>query len=497
MSGALMQLIAYGAQDLYLTGNPIITYFKVVYRRHTNFSVESIEQSFNISLNFGGSASVTLSRHGDLVNGVYFETTLPNIQESTGTTCGSETRWIDDVGHHLIDSVECEIGGNQIDKHYGDWLEIWAQLTVPAGKMVGYREMIGMDRLDSLGQLTGLQNNVVGSDSSRYRTGVTAAQATIPGRTIYVPLQFWFCRNSGASLPLIALQYHEVKLHFTLKRGDQCIIGYDNLVDTPSLKNTTLWVDYIYLDTDERRRFAQISHEYLIEQLQYGGPDIGVTTATANKNHRICLNFNHPVKELVWVVQYEKALNRNLNQWSNYTNSRAGPGSSESDMGVDFEDIGALSEFHPVTDTLTTTAGFGAATGSALASSSRVGDQLASSPNRSRTPLVSAKLQLNSVDRFATRNGTYFNWVQCFKHHTNIPDSPGIHVYSFALKPEDHQPSGSCNFSRIDRAYLDLTIMLGNHTDWGPVFDYQVRVYARNYNILRVCSGMAGIAYSN
>jgi hypothetical protein len=487
-----MQIVAYGAQDIYITSNPNITFFKAVFRRYTNFAMESIEQTFNGIAQFGGTVSTIISRTGDLVNGVYLQTTLPNIRELTGATSGSETRWIDDIGHHLIDYVDISIGGQRIDRHYGDWLEIWAQLTVPAGKMRGYREMIGMDPLDPLNQLTGLQGNVVGSDAYRYNMTGTAENYTIPGRTIYVPLQFWFCRNIGLALPLISLQYHEVKITVKFKTLSQCVINSANLASPVNMGATSIWVDYIYLDTDERRRFALVAHEYLIEQLQFTGADVGSNIATIASNKKLQLQFNHPIKELIWVVQYDLALDQRLNQWSNYTTARAGPGNTPDDMGADFLDATDLINFYPIEETLTATEGYGASSGGS--SSNTMSDQIASQPLHGKNPVVSAKLELNGHDRFSARPGTYFNWVQCMKHHTNIPASSGINVYSFALKPEDHHPSGTCNFSRIDNVTLSLTLIAGNNTDWGPDFSYQVRVYATNYNILRIMSGMAGVA---
>jgi len=402
-----MQLVAYGAQDIYLTGNPMITYFKVVYRRHTNFAMESIQQTFNGSVGFGNRVTALISRNGDLVSGMTLEVTLP--------ANATNQRWINDVGHYLVQQVEVEIGGQLIDRHYGDWLEIWAQLTVPASKKLGYRQMIGQDLVGTGGALTGLQ---------------TDAGAAVASRTLFVPLQFWFCRNIGLALPLIALQYHEVKVNIQFATATAVSDGADPVTGT---LGATLWVDYVYLDTDERRRFAQVSHEYLIEQLQFGGDESVATSAPKAVN----LNFNHPVKELVWVCKNAAA------KGSKYTNT----------------DLAAL-------------------------------DNFAGPSTAGVNPVTDAKLQLNGHDRFAQRDGAYFNKVQTFQAHTCVPDSPGINVYSFALKPEEHQPSGTCNFSRIDNAKLNLTI--GTLTGGGVV-----KVFATNYNVLRVMSGMGGLAYSN
>lgn len=459
MSGGLMQLVAYGAQDIYLTGAPQITFFKVVYRRHTNFALESIEQTFNGQADFGKRVSALVSRNGDLINRVYLQARLPTV----ACQCSS-FRWIDDVGHHMIHNVVVEIGGQQIDKQYGDWLQIWSELTVPAGQQLGYKDMIG---------------GSVGAESQLPGSLQQWSTQDKPGKVLFVPLQFWFNRNVGLSLPLIALQYHEVRINIEFRPASQLVITADPCLTNLSLESASLWIDYVYLDTDERRRFAQVSHEYLIEQLQFTG-DEDLTTAS----NKIRLNFNHPVKELIWVVQHEHLIGTSdvddmgvlaNNQRSNYTDV-----------------LGSLNYDH-------------------------------TKPLLSGNPVKEAKLQLNGHDRFAARVGRYFSLVQPYQHHTNIPRSPGINVYSFALKPEEHQPSGSANFSRIDTATLQLVVGYTNtliencafDTDGlpssfvadiepfvgcaleGAVITAKLRVYAVNYNVLRVMSGMAGQAYSN
>ena len=391
MGGGLMQLVAYGAQDIYLTGNPQITFFKVVYRRHTNFAIESIEQTFNGSVDFGRKVSCTVSRNGDLIHKVYLQVDLPAI-------ASTNYAWADNIGHVLIDEVSVEIGGQTIDKHYGDWLTIWNELSQTSEKFEGYREMIG--------------------DTS----ALTTTNVANPAATLYVPFQFWFCKNPGLALPLIALQYHEVKFNITFRPVSECLQGTVPGSGLPSLANASLYVDYIYLDTDERRQFAQVQHEYLIEQLQFTGAESFSNTAVKSK-----LALNHPCKELVWVVQ--KDSNAAANEWSNYT-------------------FGGLD------------------------------------------PVETAKLQLNGHDRFSSRDGKYFNLVQPYQHHTRIPDS-GVYVYSFALNPEQHQPSVTVNMSRIDNATLQLTL----HSDASA--GCKLRVYAVNYNVLRIMAGMGGLAYSN
>ncbi len=515
MTGGLMQLVAYGAQDVYLTGNPQITFFKAVYRRHTNFSMEAIEQVFNGQADFGKKVTCTISRNGDLIHRMYLQVTLPRIE---ATSSSAFFRWVNYVGHMLIKSVEVQIGGQRIDKQYGDWLNIWTELTVQPGHRAGYDNMVG-----NTVALTG--------------TGLSSTEAT----TLYVPLQFWFCRNPGLALPLIALQYHEVKIEMDIRPKSELYVSTSGSLSAcgvstngldafcvPSLEYASLYIDYIYLDTDERRRFAQTSHEYLIEQLQFTGDE-----STVNTNVKVKLNFNHPVKELIWVVQRDDVVKLGYNQWNNYTDdfdadSGVGSGSglpNASNLvfsnveggsnvfpfvgvndnaayiaqllaaGIDVGSVGATgASVRPVTlpvgpgpnaNNLAPT-DFGAFTTAADYS-----DHAGFGPiNAGRNPTVRAKLQLNGHDRFQERLGSYFNLVQPYQHHTNIPPT-GINVYSFALFPEQHQPSGTCNFSRIDNATLQLQLTpkaaLGS----------KIRVYAVNYNVLRIISGMGGLAYSN
>ena len=405
MAGGLMQLVAIGAQDLFLTSNPDITFFKVNHRKYTNFAIESIEQNFSGQVDFGKKATVNVSRNGDLIHKVYLQVDLPAMTQSTG-----DVRWTRNIGHALIEEVEIQIGGQTIDKHYGDWLNIWNELTQTAERADGYNVMIGNT------------------------STLNEADTSIPATTLYVPLQFWFCKNPGLALPLIALQYHEVKFNLTFRAASECYITDDNLTPTsgvPSLGNASLFIDYIYLDTEERRQFAQVRHEYLIEQLQFGGAE-----AFSSSTFKSKLTFNHPCKELVWVVQPDANVDSGANRWSDYT-----------DSGLSAPDF-------------------------------YLGDD----------PLADAKLQLNGQDRFATRKARYFNVVQPYQHHTRTP-AAGIYVYSFALNPEQFQPSGSVNMSRIDSAVLQLSTTSSVAS--------KLRVYAVSMNILKIVSGLGGLNYSN
>jgi len=358
----------------------------------------------------------------------------------------SSTTYVNYLGLRLIKSVVIEIGGQQIDKHYSDWLYIWNELSLPLGKRYAYDTMVGADK------------DIVSNADT----------------TLYIPLEFWFCRNVGLALPLIALQYHEVKVKIDFESKDKCFCSATGGNQTPAnilaefpsdLKNVSLWVDYIFLDTDERRRFAQLSHEYLIEQLQFTG-----TESLSSGNNRIKLNFNHPCKELVWVAKVAENTT-SVSRWYDYTDG-------------DYIDLASSGSQGAVGGQRITEDTF----------------QVGTSPNiLGKNPFKDAILQLNGNDRFAIRKGAYFNYVQPYQHHTNIPANPGINVYSFALKPEDHQPSGTLNMSRIDTATLMVnvtsTISIAGST---RVAKYDgINIYAVNYNVLRILSGMGGLAYSN
>jgi len=381
-----MQLVAMGAQDVYLTGNPQITFFKVVYRRHTNFSKECIAQTFNGSVGFGSSVTCTLSRNGDLVQEIYLRT---SITIKSGSQAAGEPYKLNDVTK-LIKTVEVEIGGQKIDKHYSQWLDIYNELFETSHD---YRYVMNST------------------------SGTSANPAADVSVTHYIPLRFWFNRNPGLALPLIALQYHEVKVNVTLgaetdligKLKDAVTEGGLTAVDT-TLDSADLLVNYLYLDTDERRRFAQVSHEYLIEQVQH----TGVETA----GESIDMNFNHPVKALFWTGTL----------WGN------------------------------------------------------------------------VKLQLNGHDRAAEQPHNYYHLVQPYESglgHSGkslsnttrawntVAADGDVGMYSFCLKPAEHQPSGTCNFSRIDNARLNMG---GSGSVW---------LFAMNYNVLRIMSGMGGLAYSN
>ena len=434
MGGGLMQLVAYGAQDVFLTGKPEISFFKVVYRRHTNFAMESIQQTLNGTTKFGNRLTSTVSRNGDLITNMWLEVDVPLPDGSSKSTTNE---YVNSLGHALIEYVELEIGGQRIDKHYGEYLEILSELTMPEEKRRAFNIMIGRrEHYD-------IECNRIDD-----ATTATAGDVALTSTKLYIPLQFFFCRNPGLALPLIALQYHEVKINLKLRDAALLLNRSGRTISNdPTVK---LYVDYVYLDTTERRRFAQMQHEYLIEQLQHTGPMKASDTTQR-------LNFNHPVKELIWVFRRDKAEVVNFNV--------AGEG------------------LYPVTsalDSSTTTEIVDISEDSAL-----------DLDNFSKM-----KLQLNGHDRFSERDAPYFKFVQPYQHHTRVPLKQPIYCYSFALNPEAHQPSGTCNFSRLDNVSMKFTHVESTASHKLGSSD-ELLVYAINYNVLRIVSGMGGLSYSN
>ena len=532
MGGGLLQLVSYGAQDIYISGSPQITFWKVLYKRHTNFAMESIEVTFNGQADFNKRVTAVINRNADLMYRTYLQVVLPAVDFASVTQL-NRFRWLNFIGHRLVKTVELEIGGQRIDRQYGDWMQIWTQLSQDQGTIEALNDMIGNTHdlvlmKDRRGYA--LDASCAGSEL----TNTCAPRAGTPARTLYIPLQFWFCRNPGLAIPLIALQYHEVRINVEFEQWINCTY-YELLTATPppvsiqSLTAASLYIDYIYLDTEERRRFAQQTHEYLIEQLQFTGAE-----AITSSSNKIQLNFNHPVKELVWVVQRDSFVDCTPNQVFiaevngcqpfNYTDDFSTEG-----IVMDVLARGSLVSGGPALGVPTAlgdgpsgpyfVAGLGApGVGPSLNGASWLDTNLGPGGNdqgivfedttnyllakvilqsgvrcEGKNPVEVAKLQLNGQDRFTEREGRYFSRVQPFQHHSRTP-AQGINVYSFALKPEEHQPSGTCNFSRIDKATLQLTVSVNTVRSGRTA---QVRVYAVNYNVLRVMSGMGGLAYSN
>jgi len=407
-----MQLVAQGAQDAYLTGDPKITFFKAQYKPHTNFAMECIEQVINGTPSAGGSSSVTISRNGDLVQEMFLKVTInSNANAQAARADDSATVY---TAERVISECELSIGGQRIDKHYQRWWRLFTELNYDEAAKAKYSKMC----------------NAVGNSDTD---------------TVYLPLIFFFNRNPGLALPLIALQYHEVRVDFKWSSDD-------NIWESGNGKaSVKCFANYIYLDTKERTMFAQKSHEYLIEQVQHTGAEAVSSTA-----RNIRLNYTHPVKELVWCCPQTTGVSTAAERLWNLTANDAANGATA---------IDASGSTQPhLSDGIVR-----------LPLATLVDDAM---------PLF--KLQLNGQDRMAEQDGKYFNQVQPLYHHSGCP-APGVYSYSFALKPEEHQPSGTCNFSRIDNATAVVT----------AANEGNLEMFAVNYNILRVMSGMGGIAFSN
>lgn len=412
--GGLLQLVAIGKQDIYLTGNPQITWFKMVYRRYTNFSIESQPMYFDGDPDFGKRLSCLVPRRGDLLGPVILEVTLPSLTNTDGTPAS----YVNSIGHALIEEISVEIGEQEIDRQTGEWMEIWSSLTTTSEQKDGFYDMIGKVDGYNPPNLTGQVK-------------------------LYIPLRFWFNKNPGLYLPLLALQYHPIRINVKLRELQKLFYSpvLINNCDTAQVNqakivNMQLWGDYYNLDVEERRRFVSSTHEYLIEQVQYTTP-LSIPAASTNTNVRI--EFNHPIREFIWVLQ--RSVMTQYHEWFNYSS-------------------------------------------------------LAMHETGTRTDLLqSANIQLDGQDRFETRDAGYFRLVQPWQFHTAIPNDKYIYLYSFALRPEDLQPSGSMNASRVDS--INLLCGLTPDANLSPVRgNATIIVYATNHNIFRVVNGFGGLVFT-
>jgi hypothetical protein len=373
--------------------------------------MENIEQTVNGTAASNGRVSVTIARNGDLIADMYVEMTANTTVDVTGLDAWAAERAIKDV--------ELSIGGQRIDKHYQKWWRLYAELYMDESKKANY------------GKMTSCR-------------GVASGHASV-----FLPLIFFFNRNPGLALPLIALQYHEVRIDFDLAS-----------TFSANFSAFKVWGNYIYLDTEERRRFAQKGHEYLIEQVQHTGSD---SLATAGSTKQIRLSYNHPVKELVWCTEASSNVVGDLNGIWNFSDTSVTISSNVAAIAVSNVAVAP-----------------GAAGAPLLLGLTEFDEDKSG-------PLDTFKLVLNGQDRFKEQGGKYFNSVQAYNHHTGSP-MPGIYSYSFALKPEEHQPTGTCNFSRIDNAQVAVKCNRNKSS---------LHMFATNYNVLRIQSGMGGLAFSN
>ena len=415
MGGGLIQLVSYGSQDLHLTNNPSMTFFKAVYRKHTNFSIESIGELLLGNTNFGGNCISEISRKGDLLYKMYLQVILPPATTVITSNVPTYENWTNSVGYALLEEVSIVIGGQEIDTHYSEWFDIWNELSDPhkkewnmVGKKATYSSLIQKQ-----------------TDNTRY----------------YIPLQFWFNKNPGLALPLIAISHHKVEIKIKLRSLDSLIVTDGSGVSTSgNIQEIQLFIDYIYLDADERRRFAQTEHEYLFEQIQY---NVGTVANGQNSKYLI---FNHPVKEIIWALR----------------NTSRGSESSTPALNLHRSYVNGNDWFNYSSAKKNTTLNLGTY------------DQFSK-----------ARITMDGVERFEKRDAIYFRQVQPYQHHSKIPEKE-VYSYSFCLNPEEHQPSGTCNFSRIKTVILELEGCIAS----------EILIFAINYNVLKIVGGMAAIKYN-
>tara|TARA_B100001123_G_C15214725_1_gene988718 strand:- start:94 stop:1377 length:1284 start_codon:yes stop_codon:yes gene_type:complete len=427
MGGGTLQLVAYGKQDETITGNPQITFFKMVYRRHTNFSIESMKQLFFGDFEKTGVTNTCkISKVGDLLGKIWLQVQLPTQSNTSGTY----TNWTNNTGHAFIKECDIEIGGTLFDKHHSQWLDIWNELTDHQEK-----EYIGLNKHKA--KHTYLRSKKNGINDTL---------------NLYIPLHFWFCKNPGLALPLISLQYHDVTLKL-ITRSVYGLINGDTLTCSGKKPVVDIYADYYYLDVEERKRFAQSSHEYLLEQVQQRKVEM---------QSAVKIDFTHPIKELIWVIQHVTPSTENITVPSSTTNLDA-----TKNTLTTMDNKNDYFNYSPITTQ--------------------------DSENYNGMVIYehfsTCKIQFNNTDRISERKASYFRMCQplAAKHRMS---QKHIYCYSFALDPGEQHPTGTCNFSRIDKIELKFT------TDKN-LFQGNISVYALNYNVLRISSGMAGLAYSN
>jgi len=424
MAGGVMQLVAYGAQDVYLTGNPQVSFFQAVYKRHTNFAMETIRQTLDGFPANGQVVSVTLGRMGDLVGDMFIKLTAVSGGINTSSSSSPYSSW---MAERAIESVELTIGGQQIDKHYQSWWRLYSEVFLAESQKIKYGKMA----------------------------------STINSGTVYLPLLFFFNRNPGMYLPLIALQYHDTRLFFKLTNEYATYF-----LTGANTDNFQVWANYIYLEPEERRILSQKTHEYLIEQVGYFAAPLPTSSGT------LPITLSHPVKEIIWCVSQTDKLEDNM--W-NFTYTSYGTKTQ-----IQIHANGHVRPLHALGSPVHQS-------GSAV-----MVEESTLSGTDSIAPLSLFNIQLNGQARFAQQDGKYFNQYQPYQYHSGTP-YPGIYVYSFALTPEKHQPSGSCNFSRIDNASITYTIK----SDAYSAGLNTLNLFAVNYNVLRISGGMGGLAFSN
>lgn len=517
MTGGLIQLVAYGVHDIFLTQDPQITFFKVVYRRHTHFSTEPIAQYFTHVPDFGRKVTCQISRNGDLIRNMDLVVTLPSIRDflnEDGTFDQiTKVAWVRKIGYAIIKSIEVEIGGLPIDKHYGEWLHIWAELTEIRDQ--GYKNMIG--DIDELYDFT--------SGKDEY--------------TLYIPLKFWFNKYSGLSLPIIALGYSEVKINLELEDLEKCLITTPtHYIETDDALVNFKVGEYIYqinggeniygmvsyFSPDNRRLYyKQISNKKFVGITASINPNdvnflenkqdlfnknqnfylIGMTTGfkampkinSVSSTYTFIRPRNINLKQCFLLVEYvyldEEERIKFIKTKHDYLIERLALMSEKT-----------ISSYNQTVklDIIQPTKILAWVVQNAYFKELYNNDHFnyttsfyyhSDGSTRGNSLIREQTVMLNGHDRLTDRNYGYFNYYQPFNHFSAGPVE-GINVYSFGLYPEKHQPSGTCNMSQIDkidvRMNLDFSVTVLNPSKF--------RAYGLTYNVLRIVNGIAGLVFT-
>ena len=407
MGGAILQLVSYGKQSDYLIGNPNVSFFKFVHKRHTNFSIDSISNNFSETLDFGRKSSCIIGKHGDLISKMFLQISLPQIQSTNPVS------WTNELGHSIVRKVEFLIGGVVVDSLDGDWLDIYSEFHTDASKRAGYLEMIKFS--DAF-------------DNYTFRNKMN----------LFIPLPFWFTQNLGSSLPLVALQHHDIIVNVYLRPFSESIFS-ENDTDTASsveIINSRIYCDYIFLDSKERKDFAQKEHEYLIIQHQKNDNNL---VRYGNTSANIPLEFNHPTKALYWTLQNKVAQSYNL--WGNYNLNPE-----------------RISTQNPI------------------------------------EVLNTVEMRVNGQERFSEKEAEHFRLLEPLKYGSATPNK-FMYNYNFGVHNDKYQPSGTINFSRIDNSNILFKFNMDTNVDQDN--DIDIKIFATNYNILRIKNGMGGVIYND
>ena len=537
MTGGILQLAVYGPEDIFLTFEPQITFFKLVYRRHTNFSIETFELNPANKPNFGEKGRIKIMKLGDLVSKMYLRIVLGKVELAS---C-ERFAWIRRIGHAILKSVSVSIGGATIDKQFGIWLDVWYELARKGDHERGYLKLIG-----DVQELTTFNNK----DKPEY--------------TLFIPLQFWFNRYYGLALPIIGLHYQDVFIDFELSEKVNLIIKDENFnkQDCLRLLDVSVLIDYIFLDMFERNKFAILNHEYLIEQVQYFEAEM------IHEKQKCNLSFGHPIKELIWVLHNGNYFNNKDKKFLCYSHTddwsreikKASKELLLNSIILLFQEENPPKKFfekiEPLTETVSRNKKILVKNGSKdktlwintdslKRNSCSITDKITATiivtcqneiliddfssdinisdvsipinemtDNRVKrndviinqfnnyglllngkiNPIGYSKLEINGRDRVERRNGNFFNYLQPEMHHSNSP-CDGINVYSFALFPEDHQPSGTMNFSKIDKKVLKIWLSMPKKDINLLKQHSMVHCLALSYNIWRVTAGLSSVAY--